>query len=57
MWVVGIWTGLGWPRIETGGGACECGYEPLVPWNAGNFLTSCKTLSFSRRTIHHGVSK
>jgi len=20
MWDVGIWTGLGWPRIETGGG-------------------------------------
>ena len=20
MWHVGIWTGLGWPRIETGGG-------------------------------------
>ena len=20
-WVVGIWTGLGWPRIETGGGS------------------------------------
>jgi len=19
-WVVGIWTGLGWPKIETGGG-------------------------------------
>jgi len=19
-WVVGIWTGLGWPRMETGGG-------------------------------------
>jgi len=19
-WDVGIWTGLGWPRIETGGG-------------------------------------
>ena len=19
-WAVGIWTGLGWPRIETGGG-------------------------------------
>jgi len=19
-WVVGVWTGLGWPRIETGGG-------------------------------------
>jgi len=20
MWDVGMWTGLGWPRIETGGG-------------------------------------
>jgi len=28
-----------------------------VPWNAGNFLTSCKRVSFSRRTLHHGVSK
>ena len=28
-----------------------------VPWNAGNFLTSCKPVSFSRRTRHHGVSK
>ena len=28
-----------------------------VPFNAGNFLTSCKTVSFSRRTLHHGVSK
>ena len=28
-----------------------------VPWNAGNFLTSCKTVSFSRRTLHHAVSK
>jgi len=28
-----------------------------VPRNAGNFLTSCKPLSFSRRTLHHGVSK
>ena len=26
-----------------------------VPWNAGNFLTSCKPVSFSRRTLHHGV--
>ena len=24
-----------------------------VPWNAGNFLTSCKPVSFSRRTLHH----
>jgi len=28
-----------------------------VPGNAGNFLTSCKPVSFSRRTLHHGVSK
>jgi len=28
-----------------------------VPRNAGNFLTSCKAVSFSRRTLHHGVSK
>jgi hypothetical protein len=28
-----------------------------VPQNAGNFLTSCKQVSFSRRTLHHGVSK
>ena len=27
-----------------------------VPWNAGSFLTSCKPVSFSRRTLHHGVS-
>ena len=28
-----------------------------VPCNAGNFLSSCKPVSFSRRTLHHGVSK
>ena len=27
-----------------------------IPWNAGNFLTSCNPVSFSRRTLHHGVS-
>jgi len=26
-----------------------------VPQNAGNFLTSCKLVSFSRRTLLHGV--
>ena len=24
---MGIWTGLGWPRIDAGGDACECGNE------------------------------
>ena len=28
-----------------------------VTLNAGNFLTSCKPVSCSRRTLHHGVSK
>jgi len=28
-----------------------------VPCNAGNFLTSCKPISFSRRILHHGVRK
>jgi hypothetical protein len=28
-----------------------------VPYNAGNFLTSCKPVSFSRRTLLQGVSK
>jgi hypothetical protein len=28
-----------------------------VPQNAGNFLTSCEPVSFSRRTVLHGVSK
>jgi len=26
-----------------------------VPCNAGNFLTSCKPVSFSRRTLHRGT--
>ena len=28
-----------------------------VPYNAGNFLTSWKPVSFLRRTLLHGVSK
>ena len=28
-----------------------------VQWNAGNFLTGCKPVSFPRRTLHLGVSK
>jgi len=28
-----------------------------VPQNTGNFLTSYKVVSFSRRTLLHGVSK
>ena len=28
-----------------------------VSWKTGNFLTGCKQVSFSRRTLHHEVSK
>jgi len=28
-----------------------------VPQNVGNFLTSCKPVSFPRRTLLHGLSK
>jgi len=28
-----------------------------VLWNAGNLLTGCKPVRFSRRTLHRGVSK
>jgi hypothetical protein len=28
-----------------------------VPYNAGNFLTSCKPVSFSRRILLYGVSR
>ena len=31
--------------------------NPRVPKNAGNFLTSSKPVSFSRRAMLHGVSK
>jgi len=36
---VGIWTGLGCPRIQTGGGRfCECGNEPSGSVKCGEFL-------------------
>jgi len=38
-------------------GTCEYGDEPSGSKNAGNFLTSSKPDSFSRRTLLHGVSK
>jgi hypothetical protein len=37
MWDVGIWTGLGWSRIEIGADACECGNEPSGSVKCGEF--------------------
>ena len=36
---------------------CEGGNENSGSVNAGNFLTSGEPVSFSRRTLLHGVSK
>jgi hypothetical protein len=36
---------------------CECGNKPSGSKNAGNFLTSCKLISISRRTLLYGESK
>ena len=35
---MGIWTGLGRPRIETVADACECGNEPSGSVMCGEFL-------------------
>ena len=36
---MGIWTGLDWPWIETGGAdACECSNEPSGSVKCGEFL-------------------
>ena len=35
---MGIRTGLGWPRIETGGGRFESGNEPSGSVKCGEFL-------------------
>jgi hypothetical protein len=46
--------GLGKGQVA---GTCECGNEPSGSKNAGNFLTSCEPVSFSRRISLHGVCK
>jgi len=50
--------GMDWIELAQGRGTCECGNEPSgsIKWG-GNFLTSCKPVSFSRRTLLHGVDK
>jgi hypothetical protein len=50
------WIGLAWGR-GSWRALVSAVRNIRVPWNAGNFLTSCKTVSFSRRTLLHGVSE
>ena len=52
-----VGTGWSWLRIGMMAGTCEYGDESSGSKNAWNFLTSCRTVSFSRRTLLHGVSK
>jgi len=49
------WIGLAQDRQVAD--ACECGNEPSSSVKCGGFLTSCRPVSFSRRTLHHGVIK
>jgi hypothetical protein len=37
-WDVGVWTGLGWLRIQTVGGNCECGKEASGYIKCGEFI-------------------
>jgi len=37
--------------------ACECGNETSGSVKCGEFLGSCISVNFSKRTLHHGVSK
>ena len=37
-WDVGVWTGLGWPRVETVADACKCGNELSGSVKCGEFL-------------------
>jgi len=57
-WDVGIMDWIGLAQNRVGWRTFVSAVMNLrVQWNAGNFLTSCKAVSFSRRTLHHGVSK
>jgi len=55
-WDVRAWTGLIWLMIGAEAGTCVCSNELLGSINMEN-LTSLEVVSFSRRTLLHGISK
>jgi hypothetical protein len=53
----GVWTGLSWLRIDRWRALVNAAINLWFPLNAANCLTSCKLVSFSRRTLLYGVSE
>jgi len=49
------WIGLAQDRHVAD--PCDCGNEVSGSVKSRNFLTGCKPVGFSRRTLHIGVSK
>ena len=50
-------TGFIWLRMGTGGkrAVVNAVMNHMVPYNAGNVLTSLRTNNFSKKTVAHGV--
>jgi hypothetical protein len=49
--------GMNWIELAQDRDTCECGNELSGSIKWGDFLNSCKPVSFSRRNLLHGVSK
>jgi hypothetical protein len=49
--------GMDWIELDSWRALVNYGNEPSGALNAGNFVTSYNLVSFSRRTLLHGVSK
>jgi hypothetical protein len=53
--------GMDWRELVQGRGRMRAFVNAVmnlrIPQNGGNFLTSCKPVSFSRRTVLYGVSR
>jgi hypothetical protein len=54
--VCGDWIHLAWEGVQWQAGSCEHRNEPWVPQMVINFLINSATISFSRRTLLHGVA-